>query len=100
ATIRRSVPRLKPLPASLLLLLLLEALRRLDAALVDLRHGFGDLAGGEITATARGQAAERVAFVEFRRVKRSRFRAPRLDLLDDGCQPRGLVGHRLCIAFD
>ena len=49
-----------------LLALFLRALRRLDTALVDLRHGLGDLAGGELIAPG-GQAAERVGLVEQRR---------------------------------
>ena len=62
------------LPVSLALLLC--ALRRLHAALVDLRHRLGDLAGGELTAAAGGQATERVVLVELRR-GRLRAAAPR-----------------------
>src|ERR1700735_3559153 len=49
-----------------LLLLFLCPLRGLHAAFVDLGHGFGNLAGGELTAATGGQSTERVILVELR----------------------------------
>ena len=91
-------PNVRQLPVSRLLRsLLLRALRRLDAAFVDLGHGLGDLARGELSAPAGGQSAEGVALVELRR---GRLRPARLDLLDDRLQPLRLVRDRLFVALD
>src|ERR1700749_3061729 len=84
-------------PKRRLLLLVFETLGGLHAALVDLRHCFGNLTRGELSAAAGGQATERVLLVELRR---GRFGPARLELLDDRRQPLGLLGHRLRVALD
>src|SRR6202000_729077 len=92
-----ALPKPGGLSASLALFLLLGTLSRLDPAFVDLGHGLGDLAGGELTATARRQATKRVVLVELRR---GRFRSPRLDLFDHRGKSHGLVRNRLFVALD
>src|SRR3954466_7307257 len=79
------------------LALLLQPLRRLYPALVDLGHRLGNLTGSELTATSGRQTAEGVVLVEWRH---RRLGPACLHLLDDRCQPYGFFGDRLFVALD